>query len=297
MGLRLRSFLYLLLSLFGLYASDSLGQSFPNLEDRFTFNPQGKYQPRLIGLFETDRNNTTGAAEIIAPLFQNRKGIAFADVRSGNSSEAIYLLSAGGGLRHFLAPNLIGSTYLFLNYKDDYEYGPETAVTAGIEILADGYEARFNAQFPTSKPQLLSSTPENIEQRESIPLLNLSGEIGYDLPGTENLDFGLRIYAGGVYRTANNIEEISGAQGRFELSREGWFGVPGLKTTFVGQIRYHSDINYPIGAFQLRIGLPLVKYWKGIAADNYNKLTPIEHRMTERVRRPLTIHNRSRLRP
>ncbi|WP_208990322.1 hypothetical protein [Pseudovibrio brasiliensis] len=289
-----RTLLRVLFCLLAMATSTSMAQSLTDLDDHFTFNPQGKYQPRLIGLFETDRNNTSGAAEIITPVFQDSQGMAFADIRVGNSSEAVYLLSAGGGLRHFVSPNLIGSTYIFMNYKEDYKRGPESAITTGIEFLAHGYEARFNAQFPTSKVRILEPKPGSTEQRESVPLLNLSGEIGYDLPGTEDLGFGLRIYAGGFYRTANNVEEISGAQGRFEISRAGWFGVPGLKTTFVGQIRYHSDINYPLGVFQLRVGLPLVKYWKGIAVDNYNTLSPIERRMTERVRRPLTIHNLTR---
>ncbi|KZL16995.1 hypothetical protein [Pseudovibrio sp. Ad26] len=294
MGQFLQTLLRILLCLVALNTSASQAQPLFDLDDHFTFNPQGKYQPRLIGLFETDRNNTSGAAEVITPVFQDSHGMFFADVRSGNSSDAVYLISAGGGLRHFVRPNLIGSTYIFMNYKEDYERDPATAVTTGIEFLANNYEARFNAQFPTSKVRILEPEPGSTDPRESIPLLNLSGEIGYDLPGTDDLGFGLRIYAGGFYRTANNIEEISGAQGRFEISRAGWFGLPGLKTTFVGQIRYHSDINYPIGAFQLRIGLPIVKYWKGIAVDNYNELSHIERRMTERVRRPLTIHNRTR---
>mgnify|MGYP001445142539 CR=1 FL=1 len=299
MGQPPRHSLRVLFCLLGLHASTTMAQplsdqSLPNLDDRFTFNPQGKYQPRFTGLFDTNRNNRSGAGEVMAPVFQNSQGILFTDVRTGNSSQAVYLTSAGGGLRYFVRPNLIGSTYIFMNHQEDYRHGPESAVTTGIEFLADGYEARFNAQFPTTRARLLDPEHGSTALRESVPLTSLSGEIGYDLPGTENLGFGLRLYAGGFYRTANNVESISGVQGRLQISRAGWFGVPGLKTSFAARIRHQSDINYPIGAFLLRIELPLVKYWKGMAADTYNELTPIERRMTERVRRPLSIHNGTR---
>ncbi len=104
----------------------------------------------------------------------------------------------------------------------------------------------------------------------------------------------MRLYAGGFYRTANNVESISGVQGRLQISRSGWFGVQAISSSFAARIRYQSDTNYPIGALLFRFDFPLVKYWEAGSMDTYNALTPVEHRMTERVRRPLSIHNGTR---
>ncbi|KZL20254.1 hypothetical protein [Pseudovibrio sp. WM33] len=172
MGQLLQTLLRILLCLVALNTSASQAQPLFNLDDHFTFNPQGKYQPRLIGLFETDRNNTSGAAEVITPVFQDSHGMFFADVRSGNSSDAVYLISAGGGLRHFVRPNLIGSTYIFMNYKEDYERGPATAVTRASSFwqitmrLASTHNSRQaksvfwnqNRVAQTNAKALLSST-------------------------------------------------------------------------------------------------------------------------------------------
>lgn len=70
MGQLLQTLLRILLCLVPLHTSASLAQSLFDVDDHFTFNPQGKYQPRLIGLFETDRNNTSGAAEVITRSFR-----------------------------------------------------------------------------------------------------------------------------------------------------------------------------------------------------------------------------------
>ncbi len=157
MGQPPRQSLRVLFCLLGLHTSTAIAeplsrQSLPDLEDRFTFNPQGQYQPRFTGLLNTSRKNSTGAAEILAPIFQNSQGILFTDVRIGNASQAVYQISAGGGLRYFLHPNLIGSTYIFMNHQEDYQHGPESAVTTGIELLTHGYEGRFNAQFQQPEP-------------------------------------------------------------------------------------------------------------------------------------------------
>lgn len=291
MGQPSHSLLKLCSSFLLLWSINCMAQPLSDRSDPFTFNPQGKYQPRVVGLFETDRNSTAGSGELLTPVFQNNRSIFYSDIRAGNSSSAVYLLSAGGGIRHHVHPELLGNAYMFFNYKEDYVRGPEEAVVLGLEFLADGYEARINALFPTSKPRRLEPEPGQTRIRESIPLTDLSGEIGYDLPGIRQFGFNLRLYVGGFYRRANNINDISGAQSRLELSRSNLLGVPGLKTTVVGQIRYNSDINYPIGAFQFRISAPLVKYWKGLEANNFNQLTPVEQRMTERVRRPISIGN------
>ncbi len=276
------------------------------------FAPSAKYQPTLTNIFQTDPYETGGAIEILTPLFQGETGILFGDIRIGNTSRANVFMNIGGGLRFFVDHNHIASAYAFFDYQNDYDNAGEYGLSIGGELLAEYYEARVNAQLPTSGTVIMPGLVRavgipiqiedtqifevvNVYETDSIPLWSVSGEVGVKIPLPEVIDIDLRLFGGGYYRTANNAADFGGARGRVEAAADDLFGIPGLRFTLAGGISYDEERS-TAGLFEARIAVPLQNWLKRPDDTRYAGLSPIEKRMTEYVRRDLTIQNDQRLR-
>ncbi len=259
----------------------------------------GKWQGHAEKVFRPSTNRIGGSLEAFIPLGQDEDSLFFLDARQGISDQVDFYGNWGLGVRQIFSPNLIlgGYVYSDATRKDGNSF---FAGTAGVEAITPNFDARFNFHFPISGAKtsggensttlsiignrLVEETLNNLMRDK--PMWGFDTEVGVKLPVSLTQGDDLRLYAGGYHYWADDVRNVTGGRGTLEYSLGDVFGIDGSRLSLGATASYDNiDRTELTGEIRLRIPLQAL-----VGGDKEGPaLSPLEERMTARVRRDLDI--------
>jgi hypothetical protein len=246
----------------------------------------------LEGKAGTKRN--LGEADLFIPLSQDADTLLFSNLRTRLDDNDDAEGNFGLGVRHMLDSgwNLGGYGY-FDRRKTTYDHY-FSQVTLGLEALSLDWDLRGNLYLPQGRrthqvdalnTASISGTSVIFRGGEEKALSGFDAEIGWRVPifGPEAAQQ-LRLYGGGYRFTANDVPDIQGPRGRFELTFD---SIPGLwegsRLSISGEVEHDAPRGSQAFA-GLRLRIPLQVFGKPSS-----ELTPLERRMADPVVRDVDI--------
>ena len=258
-----------------------------------------KWQGHAESVFRPGTNRIGGSLEAFIPLGQDEDSLFFLDARQGASDLVDIYGNWGLGVRQIFSPNLIlgGYVYSDATLKDGNSF---FATTLGVEAMTPNFDARFNFHVPISKAKTSSgsnsTTLSIIDHRlveETLdtllrdkPMWGFDTEVGVKLPVSLTAGDDLRLYAGAYHYWADDVRTVTGGRGTLEYSLNDVFGIDGSTLSLGGTLSY-DNVDHAALTGEIRLRVPLQTVFGG--EGERPVLSPLEQRMTARVRRDLDI--------
>lgn len=292
----------LLASTCGLAAIAALGSAASAQEavERATYQPFGEIVARA------GSDETGVSLEGWLPVVQGSDALLFIDGRIGVTDHTDAFSNLGIGARAIVGDSVVVGGYGYFDYSRDEAKRDFYGATFGAEVMTPRFELRANYYLPTTDDKYLGTTVdptgalliegnELLERRNTMSfdlaaMKGVDAEVGVKLFATDDGTQDFRIYGGGYHYWDRHIEDIDGGYGEVEYRLNGLLG-EGSSLALSGRV---SDDNWrgTEVSGQLRLRIAFGKPRGGAA-----KLTGIESRMTERVRRRGPIMVQTRLTP
>ncbi|MCS4505060.1 inverse autotransporter beta domain-containing protein [Arhodomonas aquaeolei] len=247
----------------------------------------GKWTGRSRLILKSGDSRTLGRIEFMVPLYQTGDSMLFTDLRAQRSSDNSEEGNAGLGYRRIVSDDLLLGGYGFFDRRRSETGHYFNQGTFGAEAMTPDWDLRANVYVAEDDTTTLSATSTNPrfsgtnivvdeDRRYETALSGFDAEVGYRIINGDGYD--VRAYAGGFRFDADGVDPVTGPRGRLELSLDNAFGIEGGRVTFGGEVR-DDDMRGTDGFAEVRLEIPL-----GTPAERPS-LSPIERRMTERVRR------------
>ena len=258
-----------------------------------------KWHGHAESVFRPGTNRIGGSVEMFVPLGQDEDSLFFLDARQGISDKVDIFGNWGLGVRQILNPNLILGGYIYSDatVKDGNSF---FATTLGVEAMTPNFDARFNFHVPISgakdRSGLNTSTLSIISNRlvedtvntllRDKPMWGFDTEVGVKLPVSLTMGDDLRLYAGAYHYWADDVRNVTGGRGTLEYSLGDVFGIDGSRLSLGGTLSY-DNIDHADVTAEIRLRVPLQAIVGG--ESDQPVLSPLEERMTARVRRDLDM--------
>jgi hypothetical protein len=231
--------------------------------------------------------------KFLIPLKQDENSMLFTDIRSRLDDNASEEYNIGVGYRTINNDWIYGG-YVFADYLNSENGNAYWQGVGGLEALSENWDLRINGYKPESTEHSIAGSTSliiggggnfgishGIGSRERA-LPGVDAEVGYKLP-LNGID--LRVYGGGYYFDADGFDTVSGPKARAEITfneSNTNFLANGMELTF--GVQYQNDgprEGTTTALAQLRIPFG--------ESDEHSKLTPLEKRMTNFIRRDVDI--------
>jgi hypothetical protein len=246
----------------------------------------------LEGKVGTKRN--LGESDLFIPLAQDADTLLFSNLRARLDDNDDAEGNFGLGLRHMLENGWNLGTYAYLDRRKTEWDHYFSQVTLGLEALSFDWDLRGNLYLPQGRrthqvdalnTAEVSGTSVIFRGGEEKALSGFDAEIGWRVPVFDAAAAQqLRIYGGGYRFTADDVPNVQGPRGRFELTFD---SVPGLwqgsRLSFSGEIEHDEPRGTQVFT-GLRLRIPLQ-----IFGRPSSDLTPMERRMADPVVRDVDI--------
>lgn len=251
--------------------------------------------------------DTSGTAEFFVPLLQDNDTLVFTDMRLGLGTQSDYFGNWGLGVRQIARPNLIigGFAFFDVTRTDDNEnfYGG----TAGFELLSTDFDLRASVHIPFTQERFLrtditnASTPAIVNNRivesfttqtfDQIGMYGIDVEAGLRVYADADEDNEFRIYGAIYHFWSDRVGDITGGRARGEYRMHNPFGIAGGQLNLGAEVSDDEDRGTEFtGDIRLRI-----PFGSGARiAERRARLSPIERRATERIRRDSQMRIRDR---
>ena len=244
------------------------------------------------------------------PLAQDGNSIVFLDLRLDYGENSKGSASVGLGFREIVGPDLILGANAFVDLVRTDNGNQFLGMTLGVEAFTSIFDIRLNGHIPLGGVSKLSSTTtstgvtivnnqlveqSSLTERSEALLYGLTGEIGamFDSPFSE--DQRLRTYVGGyVYDRGGHAME-TGARLGLEYQIDGALGLAGSRLTLGAELVYDKEDELDAIA-SARFRVPLFAGRTEDGADTASRLSPIQERMSEGIRRDKGIRSSARAR-
>lgn len=258
-----------------------------------------KWQGHAESVFRPGTNRIGGSLEAFIPLGQDEDSLFFLDARQGISDQVDIFGNWGLGVRQIFNPNLILGGYIYSDatLKDGNSF---FATTVGVEAMTPNFDARFNFHVPISSAKKsggVNTTTLSIISNRLVeqtvdtllrdkPMWGFDTEVGVKLPVSLTSGDDLRLYAGGYHYWADDVRTVTGGRGTLEYSLNDVFGIDGSTLSLGGTLSY-DNVDHAALTGEIRLRVPLQTVFGG--EGERPGLSPLEQRMTARVRRDLDI--------
>ena len=257
-----------------------------------------KYQAHVEagGLITNDHSG--GDVDLFLPLWQDPTSLLFGDLRGTFTGQPAQSGSFGLGYRTQVDPEWILGGYGFFDLKHTDDDNTFLQGSIGLEALSVDWDFRVNGYFPFNSDSGSKSEQGSgglggsgltiigtdigyhttTEQEKA--LFGVDGEVGWRLPiFPADGDVDVRVFAGGFYFSASDVDALAGPRGRIEvrLYDLDFLGVQS-RLTAQGLVQWDAERG-TIGGGGLELRIPL----GGFFGDPETKLSALDRRMVDRV--------------
>jgi hypothetical protein len=256
---------------------------------------EAKWQPWLEAGGMLGTEHSFGDVDIFVPVWQDQTSLLFGDVRGRFSSEPTQEGNFGLGYRTQIDPEWILGGYGYFDLQNSKYDNMFYQMTLGAEALTVDWDFRLNAYLPLNSggqavdgKTKLDISGDTIQMRagEEKSLFGFDGEVGWRLPiFPADGDIDVRAFLGGYFFDNSDVRTVAGPRGRLEM-RLYDIDILGVQSrlTLDGEIQWDEVRGtQALGGLELRIPLGLVTGEPGA------KLSPLDRRMVDRVRRDVDI--------
>jgi hypothetical protein len=251
---------------------------------------KGKWQPWLAheGQFGSYHQ---GQLDIFVPLVQDPRTMIFLDAVGLFNSDDEQQGSIGLGYRTILNHDWIVGINGYFDVFDSQYGNTFYQGGVGLEALTEDFDVRLNGHFPEDGPGPVPGAQVFIDGNDfgiisyhERAMQGVEGEVGWKIPLFPHPNRDIRLFAGGFYYWANNVDTIAGPKGRIELRLYDIdFLTVGSRVT-LGAEMSHDDVRGFQGFGSIEMRIPLAAITGG-----GQKLTGLDRRMTDRVVRDKVI--------
>ncbi|MCP4327080.1 MAG: hypothetical protein GY791_01400, partial [Alphaproteobacteria bacterium] len=207
--------------------------------------------------------------------------------------------SIGLGYRTMLNPQWILGVNGFFDILDSRYDNTFLQGGVGVEALSEDWDFRVNGHFPSGDPEdveelgydiigidvLMDTNRFGLRSYEERAMNGVEGEVGWKLPIFDSdPDFEIRIFGGGFYYWADNLQNVAGPRGRIEARIYDLdFLTDGSRLTLGGEVR-NDDVRGTEGFGSVIVRIPLA----AMGVGSQPKVTGLDRRMLDRiVREPI----------
>jgi hypothetical protein len=256
---------------------------------------EAKWQPWLEagGMGGSDRS--FGDVDMFVPVWQDPTSLLFADVRGRFSTDPSQEGNFGLGYRTQIDPEWILGGYGYFDLQNSENDNLFYQITLGAEAMSVDWDFRLNGYIPlnssgydvSSKAGLkISGNTIQMQAGEEKALYGFDGEVGWRIPiFPADGDVDVRAFVGGYYFNTSDVQTEAGPRGRLEvrLYDLDLLGVQS-RLTLNGEVQW-DEVRGTQGLGGLELRIPL----GAVTGEAGPKLSPLDRRMVDRVRRDVDI--------
>lgn len=209
-----------------------------------------------------------GSFDLFLPLLGDTDRLLFLDARATFGSEQeVQQGSIGFGYRFRKDNGWVLGLNGYFDYLDSQYDNAFTQVGLGLEALSQDWELRANAYLPVGdiEAALAGANAALVESGRLVfragqekAMNGFDGEVGYRLPFLSPDDLTqIKLFAGGYWYGADDVEDVPGVSARVELSRAGLPALGnGSRLTLIAGLTHDEQYDTQ-GVFLARLRVPL----------------------------------------
>lgn len=262
-------------------------------DDYFERNWPAVIRPGMM----TREGSTVGYLDYFLPLVQNQTHLIYFNPKASLTDDDSHEENLGIGYRELADTVILGANIFYDNKKTTYQNWFQQ-VGAGVEMLTEPFDFRFNYYYPLTKAKELSAFDTFAFGEQGIikyggfeePLRGFDYELGWLVPVLSNY-LETRIYGGGFYYDSKKFKNKEGARLRVEVNPTPLLTLEFKKDYDIRageSTSYGGYMTLPFEVGNIFKGKNPFDGWKDVLTFGKGA-RPLKERMTERVVRDIDI--------